>query len=114
MPKSAQCAIFAAAASIFFASAAPPALAQSKAADTPIVFRISKQLVEELTDDEIVVEAPVSDRFGDIPITGVATTRGRIHVAFESSDTAATFNVTARGKAYTTLTGTAGPVTVHG
>ena len=90
------------------------ALAQAKPGETPIMLRISKQLVEELTDDEIEVEMPVSDEFVGIPISGTAMARAKVQIRFETSNSNATIYLTATGKGHSTFGGTAGPVTARG
>ena len=88
--------------------------AAKKPAETPIVLRISKQLIEELTDDEIEVELPVVDRVGNIPIRGTVKTRSMVTVDIQTSKKTANCVLTADGKAHAFLTANAGPVTAHG
>jgi len=97
---------------------APNVLAEEAAAKksiaTPIVLRISKRLVEQMTDEEIEFSLPVTERFGDMPIDGTVTTRSKVNVTLLTSNKTATCLLTASGKAHATLTASKGPVTAYG
>ena len=93
------------------------AVAQDGAApqrvETPIVLRISKQLVVELTDKEIEFDLPVAESFGSIPIHGTVKTRSKVDVTLQTSDKTATCVLSAAGQAHAFLTASKGPVTAH-
>jgi hypothetical protein len=82
--------------------------------ETPIVLRISKQLVEELTADDFVVDLPVSDQFGNLPIDGTIKTRSKVNITLLTSNKSATCLLSARGQAHAMLTASKGPITVQG
>lgn len=88
--------------------------ANDKSPETPIVLRVSKQLVEDLTADEFVADIPISDDFNGLPIDGVIRTRSKIKITLLTSDKKATCLLTADGKAHAELTASRGPVTASG
>lgn len=92
--------------------AAPSApLAATENEEIKIFLRISRELFEELTQDDIQMTRPVQRRVAGMPLTGQASGEGRTSIQLDTSNEHAEFLVTVTGNAIGLLKSDVGPAT---